>query len=707
MNSSRKQKLTSRIVKWILRPFFHSDSMITIIDDLEEGYFIKLNESGKLKAKIWYFSQLPKIILGKIYNSIIWSVPMLENYLKTAIRNIFRHKVYYSLNILGLGLGLAFFIMCIIYAAVEFNYDRFRENPESIFGVVKIDATANNQSKHSALMPPPMLPAMMEEFPEIQKGTRFMPAGEKIVRWNDKILYEQGIIFVDPSFLSMFSFNLIKGDPLTILSEPFSAVISLETAKKYFGNIDPVGKVLTVDNHIKVIIKGVIEDSPDNSSLYYNILVSFKTLPSFNFDIEDWKTEKTMVLLKLNDKNRKGSLEDKLQSFLKKHYSSADQYIKQLYLFPFLDFRLNSRHIYSFFWRTNKTSIYILNSISAVLLIIACFNFINLSTAKSITRMREIGIRSSVGANRSQLVRQFLGESITVSLLSVPVAVLIYELLILPYFKAIFGIYLNIYSLMHNPSTISTIFFTSIILGIMAGAYPAFTASRLKISNILKNNSNTGTGGLSIRRTLIVSQFIISIIAIVLTVMIREQQKFILEYDLGYNRENIIVLRTGSQISHNYEVFRTRLLSRQDIISVSTSAGLATNWKTEGLVIPEGKDKSEAVTMNTYGIYYDFVESLNMQVLNGRSFSRDFLEKDNILINESAGNVLGFDNPIGKILKLNGKNRTIIGVIKDFHFKDLYWDILPTVLFFEPERLNYIYIKHEGPYNSTITIYRT
>ncbi|MFC1725291.1 ABC transporter permease [candidate division KSB1 bacterium] len=702
MNSDKKRKPIPGTVRWILKPFFHSDKLITIIDDLEEGYFIKFHESGMLKAKIWYLSQFHKIIIGKIYNSIIWSVPMLGNYIKTAIRNIKRHKTYYSMNILGLGLGLSFYTLCLVYTTIELRFDKFHVNIDNIFNVVKINNLSGKDPFHSALMPVPMKNALVEEFPEIIAATTYKPAGKCIVKYRDKTLNESGLVFVDPAFLSIFSFNILRGDPNTVLENPFSTVISELTAKKYFGENDPVGKVLTVNGKIELTITGIIEEQPENSSLYYNLLVSSSTMTAFNIESGNWNTEQTQIFVQLNDKSSKNIVSSKFPAFITKHYSREEKYISDLYLLPFSDIHLSYRHISSFLSTSHKPPMYIFNSISIVLLLIACFNFINLSTAKSMSRMRELGIRSVVGAYKSQLRKQLLGESIIVSMLSVPVAGFLYQYIILPFFEALFGFSHEYFSITSYSTTFPLLFLTSIILGIFAGLYPAIIASRFKISDILKNSSTTGTGGLKIRKILIISQFVVSVIAVAITIMIVEQDKFLMDYDLGYSRTNLIALKTGGQVSRNYEVLRNQLLSQNDITSVSASNGLLTNWDTENTVIPEGGDKTDAVIMNTYGVHFDFVETQKLNLTSGRSFSRNFNENENIMINESALKSLGGGDPIGKVIKFNNRKMTIIGVLKNFHFKNIFFDTLPTLLYFEPDNLYYIYIQLSSPLSNEI-----
>lgn len=690
---NRNIKTSSRLAETILRRLLPERERLDLLGDYAEYYRGIVDRKGQFIADFWYWMQILILIPKSIWNSTIWSLVMVRNYLKIVLRNIIRHKIYYSLNILGLGLGMAFLIFTLIHNSLRFGFDKFHENADNIFCVVKVNSAANNTQVHSAILPFPMLPALIEEFPEIERGTRYMPAGRKIVRADDKILYEDQIRYVDPSFLSIFSFKMIEGNPSTALSEPFSAVISKEAAIKYFGNANPIGKTLSIDNQIDVIIHGILDEPPEYSSIHYNILVSFSTISSQNPEMDNWETEKCMIMLQLNNKDSREIFERKLPEFVSKYYPSDNNYLRQLYLHPLTGFHLNSMHIDSFLNCQLATACYIFYAISIVLLMIACFNFVNLATAKSITRMREIGIRAVVGAKRQQLIRQFLSESIIVSLLSIPAAIIIYEMFILPYFAAMVGAPRYVYSITNHSLVFSKIFLISILLGALAGFYPAFTASRFKAGEILKNNSSQGTGGTRIRKILIVSQFVASITAIVMTFMFGEQREYLLNMDLGYDRENVVVLKTNSRISAGYEIFREQLLKYENVLSVSASSGLVARWNPEDQVIPEGKDKNEAITMNMYGVNTDFIESLKLQVLRGRGFSRNFQDENSLLINEKAVNTLGWEDPIGKTLLIGEREGTIVGVVKDFNIKELFWDIIPTVLFIEPDNLNYFYVR--------------
>lgn len=687
------------LAKWFFLRMTRYEESYSITRDVDEVFSSLCGTHGRLRAVLWYWYQC--IVSGSKYFilPLKWSTPMLKNYMKTALRNIGRHKVYYLLNILGLGFGMAFFVLTLVYTSFESGYDRFHENAKRIFCVVKVNTAANDQPVHSAILPPPMLPAMAEAFPEIEKSTRYMWDGRKIVRSGEKILYEDGIWYVDPDFLSMFSFEMIDGNPLTALSEPFSAVVSKETAIKYFGHANPVGKTLSVDHQTDVIVHGVIDEPPENSSIDCNILISFNTLLPQQADMESWEAEECMIMLQLDKKDSQERLNNKLPDFVSRHYPADNHFCKQLYLHPLTAFHFNGLHIDSFLNSRLKTGNTFFFVISIVLLIIACFNFINLATAKSMTRLQEIGVRSVVGANRWQLIEQSLIETILVALLSVPVAVLIYELFLHPYFTQMTGAPASSFSLIHNGDALLKILLASLVLGLFAGFYPAVTASRMKVTQILKRNTRQGTGGTRIRKVLIVSQFVVSIMVIIMTFMFGEQREYLLNMDLGYDRENVIVLNASSGVVSGYDAFREKVLKYENIVSVSASRGLVARWNPVNQVIPEGNNANETIAMNTYGVNTDFIESFKLQVLHGRGFSRHFQDENNIVINEKALEALKWEDPIGKTLEFGDRKRTIVGVVKDFNFKELFWDIIPTFLYIEPVNLNFFYIRVSNPEN--------
>ncbi len=619
---------------------------------------------------------------------------MFINYLKIVLRNIKKHKIYSTITMSGLVLGLGFFILFALTNEFISNFDKFHQKADRIYGIVQVLPGGIDGEQHSAITPAPLVPALLNEFPEIKDATRFFPPGRMIVKSRDKIFYESGIRFVDPNFLSIFTFKMIMGNPGTALSKPNSIVLTKDAALKYFGAENPIGKSLTLNNKIDVIVTGITGNVPRNSSISYDFLVSMETANALYTWMDDWKVKNQAAFLLLSKEAKPIELEEKFPTFIKKYYPDTPGTPKRLYIHSLLDFSLKSKGIDSY-WRTANVNFIILWIVAVILLIIACINFMNLSTARYVTRANEVGMRKVVGANRLQLIKQFLGESILMSLISLPAAILFYELI-----RPVFAVYIgDIFdnSLWENPQILVLIFIVTIVTGFFAGSYPAFYLSAFKPVQVFKKNLEYGKKGGRFRKLLVVVQFTFSIILILLTLISVKQTNHNLKVNLGYDRNKIIAVEIPGEALDNLETLKKQLIQHKDITSVSASAALPVEWDTEYQVLPGGRNVNEKMNMNVYGIDYDFIEILGIEIVQGRSFSRDYTDAKNYIINETAVRQLQWKNPIGKQLTVENQKGTVIGVAEDFHFKSIYLkSISPTVLRLEAEGLNYMLVHYSA-----------
>ncbi|MFC1564915.1 FtsX-like permease family protein, partial [candidate division KSB1 bacterium] len=362
------------------------------------------------------------------------------------------------------------------------------------------------------------------------------------------------------------------------------------------------------------------------------------------------------------------------------------------YLKPLLDFRHDSRHIDSIIFGSNSAVLYFFFIIGFLLLLIVCFNYINLTTARLNNRFKEIGIRKVTGAFRRQLVMQFLGESIVITFIALPVSIILNEMIVLPYFLNMLGVDFP-FSLFDQPQLIPWLTTLVIFVGLISGLYPAIAFSRPDPSSILSKNNAVALKGSILRKFLVISQFSVSFLFIVFTIGVGDQFEYMMNVDIGYNRDNLAIVSINDEIRSKLEPFKESLLRHSDIKSVTSAGNTAYYWMTENTVIPEGRSKNEAWTMNTYAVDYGFIEIVELEVIQGRSFSVQFNDTENFIINEKAAEQLKWRDPIGRQLVFNGKKGTIVGVVKDFLFKDMIYDILPTVLYIAPEESRYLYIK--------------
>ncbi len=629
---------------------------------------------------------------------------MIKNYLKIALRNLRKQKAYSFITLSGLIMGLGVFVLFALLVAFTLDYDNFHVKGDRIYAVVQVHPGGMEDDRHAAITPPPFLPALRSEFPEIEAGSRFFRSGRMIVKHQDKVFYESRVRFVDPDFLSLFSFKMIQGSADTALSKPYSMVLTQAAALKYFGDSDPIGQVLTLDNEVDVRITGVTEDVPRNSSLTYEFLVSWETTDALYPWKGDWGVNNQAALLLLAEGVDAARFEGRLSGFLNKYYPSTPDSPKQLYLHPLQEFFLGSMDIDTL-WSSGGANFVVIWVIAVLLLIIACINYMNLSTARYMTRAREVGMRKVVGANRSHLIRQFLGESMLMALLALPAVIAFYELL-RPVLYDYFDFMLDV-SLWNNPRILSLLIGATLLTGLFAGSYPAFFLSAFKPVRVFKGNLQFGRTGGRLRKTLVVVQFVFSIVLIVLTLVSVKQTRHNLRVDLGFDRERIVAVEIAGEARNNLDNFRQNLMQHRDITAVSASSALPIGWDPQQQVWPEGVSENEKLSMNIYTVDYDFIEMLDLDVVQGRSFSRDFSDADSLVLNETAVRQLQWDAPLGRQLTIGDQKGTVVGVVGDFHFQDLYFVTLsPGVLRLKPEGLNYMLVEYSEAADETRVIAR-
>ncbi|MGB6864101.1 MAG: ABC transporter permease, partial [Candidatus Aminicenantaceae bacterium] len=351
---------------------------------------------------------------------------MFNNYIKIAWRNLTKHKIYSAITMSGLVLGLGVFIVFALLLYSQSDFDSFHKNADRIYSVVQVLPRGAEKEHHSAITPTPLKDTLLAEFPEIEKASRFFPPGRMVVRHEDKLFYENRIRFVDADFLSIFTFNLVRGEAEAVLSNPYSIVLTEASATKYFGNEDPIGKRLMLNNDFDVVVTGIIEDIPENSSIGFDFLVSMETAGALDIRMDDWSVNNQATFLLLSDGADPSKLDGKLSSLITRYYPDSFESPKRLYLHPLPDFNLNSYDI-ECYWSASRMSQIAIWIVAVLILIIACINFMNLSTARYATRANEVGMRKVIGARRIQLIKQFLGESILMAFISLPVAILFSE----------------------------------------------------------------------------------------------------------------------------------------------------------------------------------------------------------------------------------------------------------------------------------------
>jgi putative ABC transport system permease protein len=613
---------------------------------------------------------------------------MFTNYLKITFRNIERNKGYALINVFGLAIGLACSIFIILWIQDELCYDRYHEKADRIYRIVH-ESQSDGAIRQSVRTSAQLAPALVQDFPEVENAVRFS-RNKYLIAYANKQFWHN-IYFADPSVFEIFTIPFTKGDPKTALNEPGSIVISEQMAAKYFGDENPIGKTINVNRKYDFHVTGVFQNIPRNSHFRFDFLRPFhKNLSSHGWGIQNYWT---YILLAKNA----SPIEflKKMPDFIEKYMGKDARYV---YKYNCLFQPLTKIHLYSNLDgeiepNGSIINIILLAAIGLFILLLACINYMNLSTARAVNRTNEVGVRKVVGANRIQLIRQFLGESIIFSFLASSFAVLIVELF-LSTFNLLSGKDLVFIHTNTIPLFIGLIGL-AFAVGLISGSYPAFFISAFQPISILRGSSVNKSSGSTLRKTLVVVQFAISITFIIGITVVYNQMNYIQNKKLGLNKEQVVVLPIRSQtVVQKYEIIKNNFLRNSHVLHVTGSSyfpGEAT-WNQN--IWWEGATDDDYKMMRWIAGDHDFVETLEIQLIEGRAFSKDFagVVNSGYILNESAKRELGCDSAVGKQFKIVEKGK-IVGVVKDFHFNSLHEQIEPLALYLYPSNLEYFYIK--------------
>jgi ABC-type antimicrobial peptide transport system permease subunit len=606
---------------------------------------------------------------------------MLKNFLKITFRNIKKHKGFSFINIAGLSIGLTCSILIFLWVQDELSYDRFHENVDNIYRLVNYRGDYQNRG---AGTPAPLAPALKNEIPEVVNFTRFAPIFKVVVRHNDNIFYEEQIVLADPSIFEMFSFPFTQGDASTALSDPNNVVITEEMAHKYFGNVDPIGKTLFIEEGMGAKVTGVINNIPYNSHIQFDFLLSFQLLSEERIMSTFWGDYNFNSFVQLSGRADIKDLSQRVTEVARTHNDPGVKYGKVKFsLQPLKDIHLDAGTAKAGVEKMaplgDKKYVYTFSAVAFFVLFIACINFMNLSTARFMGRAREVGLRKVVGSSRAQLLGQFFGESLLHTSLAGCTAVLLVELF-LPLFNQLSGKHISISHLDYR----FLIGFIMIVFtaGIIAGSYPAFYLSSFKPAVVIRGIVKTGPQGSLFRRILVLVQFSISIGLIIGTSIVYKQRQFIRHMDLGFSKENIILIPVRENIGTGYEIVKQQLLLDPYILGVTVKDWLQIRSQHNTTVAEwQGKLPSHRVAFSHVRVDYDYLDTLNIKIIEGRNFSKDYPtdETEAFIVNEEAVRAMGLESPVGVQFSLQGKKGKIIGVVRNAQFSTLHQTINPQV----------------------------
>ncbi|HKK46795.1 MAG TPA: ABC transporter permease [Balneolaceae bacterium] len=622
---------------------------------------------------------------------------MLKNYFKIAIRYLFKNKIFSFVNVLGLTIGFACFILLSLFVMDELSFDTFHKDSDRMYRVVQQISNKDGKQRKVATTAPAIGPALAKDFPEVETQTQLISIGRLTVG-NEPIKRDYETIWIaDANFFKFFDFDFLYGDPKTALTQPDNLVITASMAKKYFGKTDVVGKTLYT-NVYQATISGVIKDFPPNSHIRMNTI---HTEPTWARQIDGWKkwaatnwTANAMITyVKMEPGfHNKKAFQQKLTSLVAKHYGDDVDYSSSFILQPLTDIHLHSQDIEGGMnaHAGNALYVYMFSIVGILILVIACFNYMNLSTAAGSRRTREVGMRKTLGAGKWQLILQFTGEALLLSLLALLLACTLLEVL-LPYVNNFIGKQLSIPY--NNLPLIATLFGIVLIAGIASAIYPSFILSRVNPATALKKGITIGSSNFSLRKVLVVAQFVVSIAMIAATIIIYRQLNYVRQKDLGFNVDNLVTVDINSgALRHQFKSIKQEFEKLSEVKSVTVSSRVPGEWKTFPIANVEDRSSDTKGQMIFVGIDKDFLNTYHINLLKGRNLRNTVSDSDKVLLTESAVKELGLKNPIGQKVDINGTlwagdldkdshfSPMVVGVVSDFYFQSFKKKERPLML---------------------------
>jgi putative ABC transport system permease protein len=631
---------------------------------------------------------------------------MFKNYVKIATRNLYKQKAYSFINIFGLAIAIAFCLLIFLFVREEVTHDGFHEKADRLFRVIVLKKQDDGSLSSHAMTPPPLGPALKEEFPEVARMARFKKRGDVVI-YRGKSSRES-ITLAGPDFFEMFSFPLIQGDSLTVFQDRNAVVLTEDVAKRYFGDDDPIGKVLSIkmgSRFYDFTVSGIARNLPGNSSITFDFLVSFDRVKDYTpaRQLNQWLGFTTLTFVELQRNVSVVDFEGKFPFFIKKYLGDdIEKYLKgdysafQLKLQPLEDIYLNTQMSSSYMPGSNPLYSYILSAIALLILIIAAINYMNLAIARSSIRLREIGVRKVLGASRKKLMNQFLGESIFFSFISLCAGIVLAELF-LPAFNNFAGRALSL-KFLSDWTMLSALMVLMLFVGLSSGSYPALFLSGFRPADVFRSHMRIG-GKSKFSKGLVVVQFILSIFLIICTLIMTQQLSYLQNRNLGFQGEQVVIIPTQGSAQGTFlvERFRNELASFVDVKSVAGS--VQSLGRDSSYIASPVRFEKKQVMSHYFLIGQDFLQTVGLEIVDGRGFSREYTAdpKESVIVNQSLVDDMGWDSAVGKEIKtFMGRKEplTIVGVVKDFHFESLHNRISPAIFYIEPRwQQEFIYVK--------------
>ena len=676
-HTTKPPKIASRILALLIQ----KDVRYGAMGDLDEQFYWMEQENGGFKARLLYWRQIGAALPYFIKNAIIWSFIMFKNYVKTTFRNTTRHKGYSFINLAGLAIGMACTLLILLWVKDELSYDRFHENGKDIYRIMSYGTRYMIEGFDGT--PAPLAPAVKEEVPGIVNYARFSDVPKLVFQYGDKAFYETRGLIADPSIFEIFTFPFIQGDPKTALTAPLDIVITESLAAKYFGGENPLGKTIEIEGK-PAAVKGVIQDIPANSHIQFDFLGSYEYIEEITGYGTSWGSFNFVTYLQLEPDRDIQKIARNITAVADRNNCPQVKDGVEFRLQPLSAIHLDSRAAFRNYGDIGDRKYVVVFSIIAVfVLFIACVNFMNLSTARSTTRAKEVGMRKTVGASRKQLVLQFYGESLFLTTMACVFAVIL-VLFLLPTFNQITGKQLKLDLI--DAQLVVGLIAVVLLTALTAGSYPAIYLSSFRPVKVLKGVFKTEGKGQAFRRILVVTQFSLSIALLIGTTVAYNQLRFLRHAKLGFNKENIVYVPVKENIGKRYDAFKSELLSDANILSVAAQYYLFAeqgSFRSTGYDW-EGREEGQEADIILNLVDYDFIPMLGLELVEGRNFSEEYSTDASqaYILNEEAIKKMGIQDPVGKRFSYLKRKGTIIGVLKNAHFRSLHVAIEPHVFFF-------------------------
>ena len=681
-----------KLAQWILSITSREQNRPAVLGDFQEFFQEIVKDEGRITAKWWYWRQALLSVPGFLRFAICWRIVMLKKNFRIAFRNMRKQKAFTFINIFGLAVGMACCLLILLWVQDELSYDRYHENADRIYRVSRLWRNGDGSiSLHLGPVAPTIAPLLKNDFPEIEHAVRLWSVGGLMMQYGNKQFQERNIFFAEEDLFKVFSFNMIKGDPNSALTDPGTIVITESMAERYFGSEDPMGKVLSLDaygQNVDFKVTGLIEDMPHNSHFHAACFPSFKTYEMFvgEEELKSWSSNNYPTYLLMEEGYHIRRLQQQLGQFLERHYYEGSSEETELVLWPITSIHLHSHLDSELEANSDINNIYIFSAIAFFILVIACINFMNLSTAKSAGRAKEVGLRKVVGARRFDIVRQFLNESVIIAFCALVLGILM-VLLALPAYNQFIGKQLT-FGIFQNITLISGLLGITLFVGFVAGSYPALYLSSFRPVRVLNQIRLAKSKKITFRTILVIVQFSISIILIISVTVVNNQLSFMRNKKLGFDKEHVVTSFASQYMESHIPLVKQELLSNPNILKVSFSKRIPSGRLADcaGARVLGGPFEGEIdFRIANLLVDHDYISTFGMELAAGRDFSMKMRtdSTEAFILNETAVRQIGWESPqeaIDQPFGYGRRNGRIIGVVKDFHFESMHQPISPVVL---------------------------